>query len=223
MINCIRGEKMKKSENKILDIKKEIEENAEILRNNYNFDQLKDLKVLKYGFTLKAKNKRDVLIITNAIALILTVMLSLITFSQTVFKASYEDSDKIIQRIDNYKMEKNKSNIDENASDKMEAANKEIKYILQNEIEATKEKLYYNLNVANMIIDIMIGFIILIIATYIILIKTFSGRAAYYETLVIMIDERINEIKAGSWEKAQKVELKIEDGITIKDNVTIRY
>lgn len=214
---------MKKSENKILDIKKEIEENAEILRNNYNFDQLKDLKVLKYGFTLKAKNKRDVLIITNAIALILTVMLSLITFSQTVFKASYEDSDKIIQRIDNYKMEKNKSNIDENASDKMEAANKEIKYILQNEIEATKEKLYYNLNVANMIIDIMIGFIILIIATYIILIKTFSGRAAYYETLVIMIDERINEIKAGSWEKAQKVELKIEDGITIKDNVTIRY
>lgn len=216
-------------ENKIINVKKKIEENNEILSAYYNFDKLKELKLLKYDFTLKAKNRRDFLIITNAIALILTVMLSFVTFWQTVVKASYEDGDKIIQGIDNYK-------IDENASEeKTEVVYKEIKSILSAEIYVTKEKLHQSEKLSEMVLNIMIGFIILIIATYIILIKTFSGRAAYYETLVIMIDERINEIKAGSWEKAQKVKIKVEDGIKvvddvkikgsvkIQDNITIRY
>ena len=36
-----------------------------------------------------------------------------------------------------------------------------------------------------------------------------NNKAAYYETLVIMIDEKINELKAGMWEKAQLVRTRI--------------
>jgi len=58
---------------------------------------------------------------------------------------------------------------------------------------------------------------ILVIIFYTMVINKLVDMASKCETLVLIIDERIKEIKSENWDKAQKVKIKVED------NVIIRY
>lgn len=185
------------------------------IRRDYNFlkysEDLIVLKKLKYKCTLKAKKQRDSLIITNAIAIIFTIMLSFITISHTAIKIVYDNERNIVQRIDDFAIGNKKISIDKKSDESVEKIKNEIMDIAKSEKDIALDTINNDIEVIKFFYIAIVVLIIGVIILYQIIIKIISEKASTYETLVIMIDERINEIKANRWDKAQKVELVIKN------------
>ncbi|AVK50660.1 hypothetical protein AXY43_23050 [Clostridium sp. MF28] len=210
-----------------------LKNNKKIIEKEYEYlsksNDLEILKKRKHNYILIAKKRRDQLIITNAITLIFTILVSFITIAYTVNNNIKSKSIDAVKRTDDIVIGNMKIDIDKMNDNQKETLKYDIEKLIKNEGNIAIDSI--NDDSKGIVVLLKSAAILAcgILIIYLIAIEGISAKASECETFVIMIDERINEIKAGSWEKAQKVELKMEDGITIKDgikikdNVTIRY
>lgn len=199
----------------------------EIIEKEYqNLTTLNDvvlLKKRKYLYTFIAKKNRDYLIMINAITLIITILVSFLTLAYTFNKSIYDSGGNIIKRIHNVQIDNMKIDIDKmNDEEKLNLKSDIIK-LIESEKDLSIEGIGATVKSVKYFFIAMVIMSIAIYVIYQLIIIKVSKKASEYEAKVIMIDERIKEINEVSWEKAQKVQIKMENGITIKDNVTIRY
>lgn len=155
-----------------------------------SLNDLSELSKKKYYYTLKAKKSRDNLIITNAAALIITILVSFVTISVTINKTINDKGTSMSQRIDDINIDIKKIGVDKMGDEKIEKLKLDIIGIIKVEGKAAINDIQNELN-GIYTLGKIIGILSLgIIIVYFIIIKIIGGEASRFETLVIMIDER---------------------------------
>ncbi len=163
----------------------------ELIRKEHEYLMMSDNLVLlkreKYKCILKAKKLRDSLIISNTITLIFTILISFVNISYTINSTIMNTSNSAVKRIDDLK-------IDKMTDTEEEALKSNLHEIINAEgtsAQTNMKNQYKSIVILFMLVMILV---IAIFKIYFIIIDKFGKKASEYETLVIMIDERIEEI-----------------------------
>ncbi|NOW03219.1 hypothetical protein [Clostridium beijerinckii] len=220
------------------------------LKENYGFlskingnsliEDLSILKKQKYKATEIAKRLRNTSIYTGAVAIVISIFLAIASTGIALTNSIYTETKDRVSKVVNQKIQDNKDKEKQLEEEYKSLNDNEEKEVYQESINELKKTITNQNSIAQNIDEeiyksglnskfsnwsifgciVIMGLILLCI--FFIIIKLKNDKAAYYETLVIMIDDRINEIKASKWDKAQKIKIKMEDGIKIKDDVRIK-
>ncbi|NFH99479.1 hypothetical protein FDB15_04050 [Clostridium botulinum] len=170
----------------------------ELIRKEHEYLMMSDNLVLlkreKYKCILKAKELRDSLIISNTITLIFTILISFVTISYTINSTIMNTSNSAVERIDDLKIDKMKIGIDKMTDTEEEELKSNLEEIINTEGELAQKHIIDNYKSIRILFILVMILVIAILKIYFIIIDKFGKKASRYETLVIMIDERIEEI-----------------------------
>ncbi|OOM76589.1 hypothetical protein [Clostridium sp. BL-8] len=172
---------------------------------NYNFlkysNDIAELQKLKYKCIFKAKKLRDWSTLSGAIVLISTVLIALITMMYSVLNTMSSDGQKEIQSISANIINTKIAEINNKEGNDIDETKKEVLETIKSEKDNVLEIIKKNTDFIGYLSKIIFVVIISIIIFYASLVRVISHKASDYETLVIMIEERIKEIKQEDHEK----------------------
>lgn len=169
--------------------------------NSITSNDIPTLKMTRYNFILKAKKERDTLISSNAITLIFTILVSFLTITYTIANSISDRSDNAIKRVDDVKIEVMKVGIDKKNESELATIKSDMENIYKNEGNLAIKDINEKMDSIYPLLKAIVYIIIAILLINFISIKFISGKASYYETLVIMIDERLKGLEKENNEK----------------------